>query len=593
MVAKLFRALAKRVRQLGASLAEKPASGVDAHELEHFLLYHGLVGSSPENQRSFKDVRADVKIAVQETNSLKMSIALKLPPLWWEDKLKAIFGEIVDHEGNARAVASLFPEMSDDTWPNRFDPLGHQDWHVRSNAALMLAFVQAVSAAPRMVRALHDAADGGDKCAFPHVAYALGKLGVDDGRAALEKYLYHEDPWFRVDAAGALSHWPIAASGETVMRAMLDQHPLSDYMAVAITRRQKPLALMRSGLPSAVAGSCALVIGVLDASRQTFSFDIVTDSGVFECATSIAELACKDPSPLHLRAALSLADFAEFHELDQEFVDPRLIAEVRATVASDPVRESIVNHVRASNRASEREITQLRSAIILAGELKLADALPALTLLLSVDDALLIETIEALGKIGDQAAVQPLLHLSKQLVSMQQRTGLPLSKQPVTEDEPGRAKAYWAVLKALGEIGATAAVPYLIEACSDYAPDKRDQALISLLSVYRQSGSKDRQSFKDSVRQALSDPAPQVRIAALDAVCFLQDVAFVDEAVKLTDSPEVSVGKKAYAALSVLWQGGYREQVEKSVKAALGGQGNKFRQEKLNQFLNQQRLSVG
>ena len=29
---------------------------IDEFELEHLLLYHGLVGTSPENQRSFKHV---------------------------------------------------------------------------------------------------------------------------------------------------------------------------------------------------------------------------------------------------------------------------------------------------------------------------------------------------------------------------------------------------------------------------------------------------------------------------------------------------------------------------------------------------------
>ena len=154
MVSKIFRALGKRIRQLGVALSDQPSTNVDEYVLEHFLLYHGLVGSSPDNRRTFKDVRADVKSAVQETNSLKMSIALKVPPLWWDDKLKTIFTEIVEAEGTERSITALHPSLSDDTWPNRFDPLGHAEWHVRANAASMLALLNAKQAAPRMVRSL-------------------------------------------------------------------------------------------------------------------------------------------------------------------------------------------------------------------------------------------------------------------------------------------------------------------------------------------------------------------------------------------------------------------------------------------------------
>lgn len=82
--------LAKWLKNAANLFNEKPPVKVDEFGLEHFLLYHGLVGSSPENQREFKDVRADIASAVARGNSHNLCINIKLAPLWWEDKLYRI-----------------------------------------------------------------------------------------------------------------------------------------------------------------------------------------------------------------------------------------------------------------------------------------------------------------------------------------------------------------------------------------------------------------------------------------------------------------------------------------------------------------------
>jgi hypothetical protein len=79
--------MVRNLRKLAFGMKEQPTAAVEDFALEHFMLYHGLVGSSPENSRSFKDLRADLRDAVKHQSAVEMSIALKVPPLWWDDKL--------------------------------------------------------------------------------------------------------------------------------------------------------------------------------------------------------------------------------------------------------------------------------------------------------------------------------------------------------------------------------------------------------------------------------------------------------------------------------------------------------------------------
>jgi HEAT repeat protein len=586
MVSKLFRALAKRVRQIGASLAEKPQSDVDEHVLEHFLLYHGLVGSSPENQRSFKDVRADIKIAIQEQNPLKMGIALKLAPLWWDEKLKTILAEIIGQEGDQRTVATLWPETSDDTWPSRFDPLGHSDWHVRANAASMLAFANARPTVPRMQRALDDAAGSDGKAAFPHVAYALSRLGTDQARVALEKYLYDDEHWFRVDVAGALASWPLAVVGDTLMRAMLSQHTLSDYMAVVISKQHKPKEFLESTHSSASAGACALLLSLLEAGKQTFTADVVTESGALECLPLVIKNAEDEPTPLRIRAAMALSDWLSTSSQNGSAPDQQLQDRVTTLAHSERIAKLIVDYINDAKSNITAESAELRNAVLLSGQLKLPDCVPGLIAMLDPELPILSDVIDALGQIGDDRGAEPLLKLVRMLVSMPRRTGLPLSKQPVADDYPDKAKAYWHVLKALGEINTVHSVDYLIEATSDYAPDKREQALNSVLAILQNHPDKQlNKRVREVVATALNDPAPQIRSAALHGVALLEASDLVSEVLKMTESAEVSVSRKAFETLAKLCKTGHQSEVSTAVKAAIETQGNKYRKEQLSAFL--------
>src|SRR5690348_17129006 len=140
MALTLLQRIVKRFNQTFSRFGEKSTVELEDFELEHFLLYHGLIGSSPEGQRSFKDVRADLLAAVKNKSSLQMGITLKLMPLFWEDKLKAIVAEIKDTQKDA-ILACLMPDNSDGMLAPNQNPPFAEDWRVRANAATLIGYL--------------------------------------------------------------------------------------------------------------------------------------------------------------------------------------------------------------------------------------------------------------------------------------------------------------------------------------------------------------------------------------------------------------------------------------------------------------------
>jgi HEAT repeat protein len=450
----------------------------------------------------------------------------------------------------------------------------------------MLALLNAKQAAPRMVRALQDSA-AVSKAAFPHIAYALGRLGGEQSKEALEQFLYDDEPWFCVDAAGALAHWPLAAVGQLLLKALLTNHSLSDYVAVVIARKHKPREFFESTHPSARDGACAMVIALIDAAGGTFSNDVIEEFELVECAPMLLERALAAPNPLNVRAALALLDWVETHGQPESIglSGDELTAKLERLRGSD-VEQSIVSTLRNWQDQSPENSAQLRQAVILAGDLQMKSVEPFLIDMLNAENKLLDSVVDALGKISDQQVTERLIALAKQLVDMRARTGLPLGKQPVAEQDAPACKTYWHILRALGQLQDPHSAGYLLEATNDHAPDKREQAFASLLLVCEvEVSAKYLSEIKEAVTRGLSDPAPQVRTIALDGVASLEIESVVSEVVKLTDSIEISVSRKAFDVLARLCQGAHKGAVAKAVEEAARAQSNKFRKDRLLEFL--------
>lgn len=587
-MAGLFNTIAKRLRQVAFSFREKPQAKVDDYVLEHFLFYHGLVGSSPDNQRSFRDVKQDVFDAIDNGSSLQFGIALKLQPLWWDDKLKTI----IDAAPNqAKAVDLLLPQLDDTTWPNESDPLGHPEWIVRANAANVLAHLKIERADERISRALSDTVDNGS-AAFCHIAYALGRLSTDKSKDALTKLINTDEHWFRVDVAGALAASNREDVYELLSEALFSDHPLQDYTAVAIARHRKPPVFIDSSISLVQDGGCALVIGLLQASNQTFNAELIEELQLADLLPQIIALADQSPNPLRIRAAILLTQWiAKQNQFSASNKQQQDLDELVKKYSSPEIEKLLLKNLKAdSSKNISWAACNQRHAIHLIGELKVQQALPELLSLLDKGGGPVDAIVESLEELGDVSATTQLVVMVGKLVNLDERVNRLASKQPVAEGKDAEAKTYWQILKALGNLPAPNSVTLLTTATNDFAPDKRERALTSLISAYEKNSSlMSKTSMQEVLKKGIADPSSGMRVVALDGAARLNVIDLLEQVLDAFDAREISVSKQARAALSELWAQDHASTIKKEIQARLKKETDEFKRKKLQEFLDAER----
>ncbi|PWT95265.1 MAG: hypothetical protein C5B53_11670, partial [Candidatus Melainabacteria bacterium] len=588
--------LVKRARQVLLRLRERPSVAADECLLEHMLLYHGLIGSSPENQREFRDVRADILAAVEHKSVSTLAIALKLPPLWWEDKLNSVFSEL-PREKQALAGELLMGD-SEELPENR--PVSHSDWRVRSNAAILLGFLGFERANRVLPGLLNDTSNSG-RMSFCYVARSLGKLQTEEGKQALAEQINHPEPWFRVDVIAALSLYPLAKVIEPIVKALQAERELKDYMAVAVAKNHLPMEFISSGNEQLLNGGCELVIGILQAASNTFSEEVVFDTRCPDCLEPLFDVALATSEPLPVAATLTLLDWLLLKAQAGAKVAPaRLrpesgpsaatlasqIAQVSKSYMNTDVGEGLRRLLNRANFQTPEQLSSLRCTLQLAGRLRLSNLEPLLRKALQPDFPLLPELIEALGAIGETSTVNPLLALAESIVDLNERTQLPKSKQPVAEDHIREAKVYWTILGALRKFDSEEVVKFLLKATGDFAPDKRAQALTSLASVLANNEPlKARFALTNVIAEGLRDPSPLVQLAALKGAAASRCGTTVSDIVRLIDAQENTVSKEAFNALSELSKQGYSKEISELVRPKLKVQRQKHKKRQMEDLL--------
>jgi HEAT repeat protein len=575
-----FGSLMRQVRRIASAFREKPTVTLEDYVLEHFMLYHGLVGTSPEDQRQFKDVRADIFDAILKKSAVDMAIALKIAPLWWEEKLGAIIGEA--HQYHEELLLCLVPphDPTADVAPEA-EPLKHPDWRVRSNAARILAEINAEQTIPHIVAALEEA-DDTLKASFCYIIYSLAKMRTPESRAAVLKQLNNSDPWLRVDAIGALSKWPLEEVSTELSQALLHTHSLSDYAAVSVVKNYTPLQLLNQPGDVAEAGS-QLVIGLTEAAAGPFLNDITFGAALEESFARVYEMAQEKPSPRRLHALLELSAFiTEFGE----DADIQKKAELARMEYSDKAfGQKIMDWLKTNHDETDPEF---RHALKLVAHYRLSEAAPHVQRYLTLGSPLLNEAIEAVGTVGGDGAGGQLVELINQLVDLEERTSKPLSKQPVFEERAAETKTYWLALKSLGNLPSQETADLLIRATSDYAPDKRQQAYSALIQIAQTAEilEKNRAQIVDIIRNGLSDPSAPVRVASIIGVEKLALLDLIPDAVRLTAAKENSVIRQARRSLAHLAQDGHAAVVTQSLKSALSAERDTFKRQRLSMLLD-------
>ncbi len=588
-MATLFTRVVNQFKRLASGLKETPKAVVDDFELEHFLIYHGLVGTTPDNQRDFRDVRADIQQALETRSASQLSIALKIPPLWWSEKLAAIVLELTNKDDNKQILIDLLLPADDDNADPNIVPVCNSDWRVRANAAGILADLHYKQASQRLGKLLDDTTYDG-KVSFAHISYALGRLGTEQAKEALLPYLHNEESWLRVDAARALALWPSVVIAHDLSDALLAKHPLQDYMCIAVARQHKPAELLQNNDPIIHQAALEMVIQVVEATNQTFNNDIGFDLGLPECWPIISKDTT--PAPRQIRASLMLANWLKKNQ--EQLADPNIDAQIQNILdgfANKTTAERIVSCLSDQSKNSNDALGQMRHAAYLAGRLGIVDASENLEKALDNNSPITNEAIDALSLLKDKQAVPRLIALLHKSVDLDERTAQALSAQPVVEEDASKALTYWTILRALGMLATKDSYDLLFKASADFAADKRQMALDSLLSVISADPSlAEGDNCARLIDEATNDPSSVVKVVAYKAVGQLGLANLIGKTVNaVCQSKEASIKRQAKATLLQLAAKGHGDAVCQALEQKIKTEFDPYQRQDLEKLLSSAR----
>lgn len=594
--------LAKWIRKATNLLSEPDKNELKADDfaIEHVLFYHGLVGSSPESSRAFKDVRADFHSAVARNNSQNLCICLRLPPLHWEDKLKKIVDEI---KGKSREdlIQTLLPPNYHDRDKESHDPLHHSDWQVRANAALILAHISAEQAVDRLIASLEDTASNTSP-AFCHIARSLAALRTETAHQALTKFADHREPWIRVDAVSALSTWPLEMIKEPLARSFASHHQFFDYQSVAVAKHHRPAEFIKGKEHDKIndqTGDIGLeiAIGLVEAFRSTFAGQksMAAELGLPQVAAVLSQT--KLSSPLAARTLHQVLTWLEENDdLNDGGIDWPSEAQLKAgqeNLQAEETTQAVLAVLQEAlktapqTQAESASVSKVRHAVKLAGELEIAAAYDSLIQLLDSCPVYRDEAVEALGRLGKPEAATALVKLARHCVKMEDRTGLPLSPQPIQEKDARGAETYWHILQALGNISTTESLNLLLEAASDSAPDKRQAALDSAIKLFLKTNGQLARSneVKTAVIKSLNDPSTAVRTMAAQACARMNLSDAIPSLSKLALAGEISLARAALDSLTELAAAGEKEKVVAALTEAARAERNGAKSKRILDFV--------
>ncbi len=608
MLSRVLRVL----RSISLAFKESKVSAqTEEYVLEHFLLYHGLAGSRPDDERQLEDVRADIRQALQAGDSAQLEIAFKLAPLSWSERLETICLDLaVDYSaaGLRRLISGISePGQAQSAAGQRL--LASSDWRVRANAALVLACLPGGGCGEALARSLDECRSDPLKPAFCHVIYALGREGSRFALETVAEHLNSDEPWFRVDAARALALWPLDKVEAALVGAILSCHQLSDYTAVAAARLKPAVQLLNANDQRTRQAGLELIAGVLEAASQTFRADIVLETGIYKTWPLLKKHVQGSNSPRLLRASLLMAGWlvenadmlpdsgsAGMH-IDETGSPAELKAQAKDFLAAQPSVSTIEAVVAVLERFSqptsmpgEIDTGELRHALRLCVQLSIEKATASLEKLLHLESPLLEEVIHAVGQTARPLPEARLIELAKRLVDGMTPPAWQADEQTGRQEEA--ARSYLAILKALKRAASSEALAFLIEASADLAPERGQQALESMIDVAvgrRQqslSTEPDRAEIERTLARALRDSSVEACLQAVAGAAALDFPGLLPEVARHLDSQAASLRQAASSALAQAATLGHKDEVRGLIKGKIAWQFNRFRRKHLRDLLS-------
>ena len=378
----------------------------------------------------------------------------------------------------------------------------------------------------------------------PDISQELGKLALDPNTSlyatqslakqattislhALVSALKEAEGWAKVDIVEACLTLNQPRFYELLLAGGLDRVPgLESYIAIPIYRSIPLESYLRGskGIPSRLTLEATLIFAQVLQDSMNFStsgetLPIAFEQDIVPLANALFDNARTTPNwqnilALHRFALLIGRYWAEISQ--NRVTDTRILEAVYICLPLMPEIERWMNgpgrDVLLATLSSSDEEAMVPVVKVLA-ELRepraitfLISRIDAINSVPTREQAIRISTMcDALGRLGDQRATQPLMWLAERNVNLVLRAARTKRHDNLTygdEDIPGSI-VYAAVARALGQLQDPAALDFMTRAARDFDPYVRMDVLGAIKNL--DPSGKDMRS-QAIVRDALSDP---------------------------------------------------------------------------------------
>jgi len=540
-----------------------------------------LDAQSPEVKQRLSELRPEITtlvtdlrwggVSVQDTTERLIPL-LNIGSLQqWVPVLVPFILEI-DRAGNLVPAWLKVIEQDDDAdLPPDGNPAETMTGRARRFAILMLGNYKS----PELSQLLGKLAS--DPNTSLYATQSLVKQATTPALQALVSALKDAEGWAKVDIVEACLTLNQTRFHDILLASGLDRVAgLESYIAIPIFRSISLDRYLRGGsaiAPRLVQQAAMIFAQVLQDSMKTISGPPGTDAlpVVFErnlapLATALFEGARSAPNWQNVLAVHRLATLLGRYwgEIARGTVqDPRILESVYACLPMMPEIERWMNgpgrDVLLESLTKSDEETSIPVVKVL-GELRdpraisiLVSFIEATTGITSREQALRLGHIcDALGRLGDNRAVQPMLQLVERSVNVVIRSARPKRRDnlPVGDPDIPGSIVYAAVIRALGQLNDRNSLDFILGATNDFDPYVRTETLENLKRI-DPTGSDLRSQA--AARQALNDPRDSAARLACQLVAQYQDTNAISSLQSITQTrPELA--QAAHDALKRLGQ---------------------------------------
>ncbi len=531
---------------------------VNAFDLEHWLFYHNLAGSFDDlKQRKFKDLKQDIFDAFQFESSLTLALALKIPPLHFQNALNLIFIEVVQKFPHFKKL--LLPNSSEQNYENSL--FNNDDWQVRANLANIITSLKIVEATPFIEQCLNAANDKLEPD-FLYLAIALAQLSPGNALKLLPRFLMVEEFWIRIDSAYALSG--INNSRDLVLRGLLIDSSANDYLSIIIANNFDIKELILSENQFLFDCACEIIYQYCQLHKTESKLNFSNkEIDLIELNDYLLKNIQNNISTISLWSLFELNEFNNKSYDIYKYIDHEKLI----ILINECLHDTLISNFELSENINLLpNYLKIKRAINLIKKLKLAEFKDSLIKMLDLKNIFCGDIIEALAQLDEQLA---LINFANIIIDKKNRFNDIKLKSDIVENNTNFYNVYSILIENLKNSSHNSVFSFFLVCFNDYSPSIRMLVLDSIINFVQNNNLIEDPQFLNLLKLSLNDPAYQVCKLAVKASGDFKLKQYCDLVINHLKSPERSLRDEAYLSLSKLTSVMGKDEIINKVNAKL------------------------